>query len=223
MKPSQTFTSPVLGAPGVDPRLLELLTPSSEEALIAAINQAIPPSPPCVDDSVMSPGLVSDDGNSQRCVTHYHSCCAKAPKIKFHHCSSTSPPCTPQSYDFPSPQLVHNDLSSFYSPTTSSSSPTSSTARVLIEAPCAGGMPLKQEGGYTCSSCGKLFTRADSVQRHVKTTGMKVICKYCGKPASGERYSQNRHLNDNMNCWKAWEASYKAGRFTERTVEDAYN
>jgi len=221
-KSSRTFIS---DAPGVDPRSLELLTPFSEEVLVAAINQAIPPSPPCADDLVMCPDLVSDDGSSQLYVTHYHSCYANASETKFHRYSSTSPPSTPQSYYSPSPppQLVHNDPGSFYTHTMYSSSPTFSTARVLTKAPCAGGRPIKQEGGYSCSSCGEFLKRRDDVKRHMGTAGVKVTCKYCGKSSSARRDGQLRHLKDNKKCRKAWEAGYKVGRFTERTVEDAYN
>lgn len=215
----QTFTFPVLDAPGVNPRLLEL---PNLEALVAAINQAIPSSPPCVDDSVMCPGLVSDDGSSQRYITHYHSCCANAPETKFRYCSSTSPPCTPQTYYYPS-QLDHNDPGSPYSPNMSSSSPTFSAARVLIEAPCAGGRPVKQKGGYSCPNCGDFFRRRDDAKRHMDTAGMKANCKYCGKASSGRRDGRRRHLDSNKNCYKVWEAGVKVGRFTERTVEDAYN
>ena len=53
--------------------------------------------------------------------------------------------------------------------------------------------------------------------------GMQVSCRYCGKPASGRKDGQHRHLLKNQKCLEVWEAGRKAGRFTERTVEDAYN
>ena len=222
MQSFQTYTFPVLDAPGVDPRSLELPSPLSLEALIAAIDQAIPDSPPCVDDPVMCPGLVPDDGSSQRYATHYHSCCTNTSQIKFHCCSSNSPPCTPQTYDYPSPspQLVHDDPGSLYSPIMS---PAFSAARVLTVAPCAGGKPIKQKGGYSCPVCGYLFQHRDDAKRHMDTTGMKVTCKYCGKPSSARRDGRKRHLAQNKSCIKVWEAGFRAGRFTERTVGDAYN
>jgi len=69
MQSFHTITFPVLDAPGVDPKSLELPSLLSSEALVAAINQVIPDSPPCVDDYVMCPGLVPDDGSSQRYTT----------------------------------------------------------------------------------------------------------------------------------------------------------
>ena len=76
MKPSHTFTSVVLGAPGVDPKSLERPSFSGWDAFVAAVNEAVPSSPPCVDGIVMCPDLVSDDGSSQLCVASYRSCCA---------------------------------------------------------------------------------------------------------------------------------------------------
>ena len=63
MKPSSTFTPIVSGAPVVDPKLLEMFSLSSLEALVTAVNEAIPDPPPCVDGNV--PDLVFDDGSSQ--------------------------------------------------------------------------------------------------------------------------------------------------------------
>ena len=227
MRPSYTYTSLVLDAPEetVDPRLLEQPVLVNWEVFIAATNQAIPVSPPCVDAFAMCPDLVSDDGNSQWYVTRNRSCCANAPETRFHCYSSSPPPCTPQNYDFPSPppQFVHIDHGSLYSPFTASLSPTLSATRVLIEAPCAEGRPIKQKGGYSCSSCGKFFRRRDDTKRHIDSAGARVTCKYCGKPSSMRRDGQQRHLAKNKNCLKAWGAGVKAGHFTVRTVEDAYN
>lgn len=149
-------------------------------------------------------------------------CCANTSEIKFHCCSSNSLPCTPQTYYYPSPspQLVRDDPGPLYSPIMS---PTFSAARVLTVATCAGGKPIKQKCGYSCPSCDKLFRRRDYAERHMDTTGMKVTCRYCGKPSSARLDGRKRHLARNQNCIKAWKAGFKAGRFTERTVEDAYN
>jgi len=102
-------------------------------------------------------------------------------------------------------------------------SPAFSATRVLIAAPCAGGEPIEQKGGYSCPSCDKFIKHRDDAKRHMDTAGMKVTCKYCGKPASGRPDGWKRHLAQNKNCIKVWEAGFKAGRFTVRTVEDAYN
>jgi len=69
---SKTFTSPVMDAPGVDPKLLMTLNLLSQDALVAAINEAIPNPHPCADEFTGIPDLVSDDGNSQRCDPSYH-------------------------------------------------------------------------------------------------------------------------------------------------------
>ncbi|KAF9647089.1 hypothetical protein BDM02DRAFT_3117573 [Thelephora ganbajun] len=199
---SKAFTSLVIDAPCVDPKQLEtLVTPQSTEALVAAIHEAFPILRPRVDDFAMYLDLISDDGSSQ---------------------SSNSPS---YSYDYPfSPQHGHIDCGSLYSPTTSASSPSLSAARTPIEATCAGGWPIKQKGGgYRCSNCDKPFKRRDDAKRHIDSTGMQVVCKYCGRPSSGRRDGQRRHLLGNKNCLKAWNAGFKAGLFTERSVEDAYN
>lgn len=107
------------------------------------------------------------------------------------------------------------------SPTTFALPSSTSPARVLVEAPCAEGIPIRQGGGYTCSICNEPFKRRDDAKRHIKSAGMRVSCKYCGKPGS-RRDSRARHLKSGT-CQKAWEAGYKAGRFTDWSVEDAYN
>ena len=105
-----------------------------------------------------------------------------------------------------------------------SSSPTLSASRVLIDAPCAGGKPIKLKGGeYSCPNCPKRFKRRDDAKRHMDTTGMQITCRYCGKPGSGRRDGGSRHLDKNKHCLKVWKAGFKAGRFTERSREDAYN
>lgn len=224
---SSPYTSLVSGAPVVDPRLLVNLNPALEswEAFAAAANEAIPASPPRLDGFVICPDLVPDDGYSQRYTNHHFSCCADASETRFHLCSSASPPSTPENYYYPSPpQPVLTDHDSLWSPITPSSSPTLSMTRQLIEAPCAEGKPIKQKDGtYRCSVCDAPFKRRDDTKRHIDTAGMRTICKYCDKPASGRRDGRRRHLDKNKNCLKRWEAGAKAGRFTVRTVEDAYN
>ena len=138
--------------------------------------------------------------------------------------SSNSPPNSPQAYNYPSPPQVRTDRGFFYSPTSFAPSPSPLATRVLIEAPCAGGKPIKQEGGgYICSSCDRPFKRRDDAKRHIDSAGMQVSCKYCGKTASGRGDNMRRHLRDNQACWQVWEAGRKAGHFTDRSVEDAYN
>ena len=220
---SKTFTSPVMDAPGVDPKLLMTFNLMSQDALVAAINEAIPNPPPRVDESAV-PDLVPDDGNSQRCDPSYRFFRSNVLGTNFCPCSSESPPCTPQTYAYPSPQPIHISYGSPYPTTTVASSPKPSAARVLIDAPCAGGKPVKQKGGgYICSACKKVFRRRDDTVRHIGTAGMQVLCKYCRKPASGRLDGKRRHLLKNKNCLKVWETGHKAGLFIERTVEDAYN
>jgi len=219
---SKTFTFPVMDPPGVDPKLLMILKPLSQDALVAAINEAIP-GPPRADEFAV-PDLVSDDGNSQRCDLSYRSLRSNVPGTNSCPRSSNSPPCTPQSYAYPYPQPVRIDRGSPYFPTTIVQSPNHSAARVLIDAPCAVGKPVKgKDGGWTCPTCNKVFQRRDDTVRHMKTAGMQVSCRYCGKPASGRRDSRERHLLKTKKCLEAWEAGRKAGLFTERTMEDAYN
>lgn len=210
LNPSSTFTSLVIDAPGVDPKLLGMPSPLSMEAVVAAIRDAFSDPPPSVDDSD-SPGLVTDDGSSQSSSSPLHTP-LHSPEI---HPHISLPP----QYD-----SVHYVLPPSPATPTSSGSVSFLTSRVLAEAPCAGGKPLKQNGGgYRCSTCDVFFKRRDDAKRHIDSTGMRVECKYCGKTASGRRDGQLRHLKSNQACWKAWEAGYKTGRFTVRTVEDAYS
>ena len=224
MKPSGTYTSLVLGAQVVDPRLLVNPALQSWEALTAAVNEAFPASPPRADGFVICPDLVLDDGYSQRYTSHHFSCCAHASEISFHSCSSASPPSTPGNYYYPSPpQSALTDHDPLWSPITSSS-PTLSATRTLMEAPCAAGKPIKQKGGgYSCSVCDRPFKRRDDAKRHIDSAGMRITCKYCGKPSSGRRDGHRRHLDKNKHCLQVWKAGVEAGRFTVRTVEDAYN
>ena len=260
---SKTFTFLVMDAPGVDPKLLELPVPLGEDAIVAAIHEAIPDPPPRVDDFANYSGLVFDDGSSLGCVPSYRLPCANAPKTNFYRCSSISLLCPPQSYDYPFAQHGYIDYdfpyspatfssssyppsisspslcspttvaSSLDSPTASAPSPSSPSAfasspdpnpsRVLIEGSCVGAKLIEQKGrGYICSSCNRLIKRRDDAKRHIRTAGMKVSCKYCGKPSSRPD-SRARHLSKNKACRKAWEIGFKKGRFTERSVEDAYN
>ena len=216
-------TVPPTDALGVDPRMLEMPVPFSWDAVVAATNDAFPNPFSYVGDFDMCPDLVPDDGSSQRCVS-YHFSCAGVLETDPRRCSSYSLPPSPQGYDYPSPPYGPIDHASPHptSPVVSSPNP-SAASRVLVNAPCAGGIPVQQEGGYTCSSCNKFFLRRDDTKRHIDSAGKQVSCKYCGKIASGRRDSKKRHLDGNQACKKAWEAGHKAGRFTERTVEDAYN
>lgn len=219
---SRAFTSLAIDAPGVDPKLLQLLVPLSEDALVSMIHQAFPISP-SVDDPP-SPGLVFSDGSSQR----YVGVCSAAEKPdRTFLCSYSSPSYSPPSYDdLPSfPHHDHNNYDHSFSPTTSASSasPRLPAERVLAEAPCAGGTPVKQkDGGYHCSHCRHPFKRRDDAKRHIESAGKRVQCRYCGKSASGRRDGQGRHLFKNKNCLKEWKVGYEAGRFTERSREDAY-
>ena len=54
----------------VNPAQLEMPTLCllSEEALVAAIHEALPVLPPSVDGSARTTGMVSDDVSSQKCV-----------------------------------------------------------------------------------------------------------------------------------------------------------
>ena len=140
--------------------------------------------------------------------------------------SSNSLPCSPQTYGYSSLPYNNVDYGPPYSPTTTFASfPSPPTAcRVLVEAQCAGGRPVKQKGGeYHCSSCNEPFKRRDEAKRHIKTAGMQIRCRYCDKPCCGRRDSQRRHLRGNKKCLKIWKAGHKAGRFTTRSVEDAYD
>ena len=220
---SKTFTFPVIDAPGVDPKLLMIPNLLSQDALVTAINEAIPNPPPSADEFIV-PDLVPDDGSSQRFVPSYRCFRPNVLGTNLYTCSSNSPPCSPQTYAYPSSQYVNISCGSPYSPTTSAQSPNPSAARVLIDAPCAGGKPVKLKGsGYICPVCNKVFRRRDDAMRHMGSAGMQVLCRYCGKPASGRRDGQRRHLDKNKNCLKVWETGRKAGLFIERTVEDAYN
>jgi DNA-directed RNA polymerase subunit RPC12/RpoP len=221
---SNTYTSLVMDAPGVDPKQLGILVPLSLEAVVAAIHQAVQIPPPCVDEFAMCPDLVSDDGSSQRYVPSHRFLHANVLEPDSYPRSSISVPNSPQTYYNPSPLQIHIDCGSFYSPTTVAPSPKPSAARVLIQAPCAGGQPIKKkDGGFICSSCNKPFGRRDEAKRHIKSAGVQVSCRYCGKPASGRTDGKRRHLLGNKTCLKVWEAGYKTGRFTDRSVEDAYN
>jgi hypothetical protein len=63
---SSAFMFPVMdNALGVDPKMLTRL---SDDALVEAVNEAVPILPPRVDDFASTPGLVPDDGSSQRYV-----------------------------------------------------------------------------------------------------------------------------------------------------------
>jgi DNA-directed RNA polymerase subunit RPC12/RpoP len=223
MKSSKAFTFPVMSAPGVDPKQLEMPIPLSFDAVVAAIHEAIPV-PPWADEFAVCPSLVSDHGSSQRCTPPCHFLCANALETDSYPCSSSPLPNTSQTHYHPSPPQTHSHHGSFYSPTTLAPSPSPSTARVLVEAPCAGGMPIEQKsGGYVCSGCDRPFKRREDAKRHIGSAGMQVSCRYCGKPASGRRDNMRRHLRNNQACWQVWEAGHKAGRFTGRSVEDAYN
>ena len=210
IKSSKTITSPTLG---VNPKLLEVLKPLSWDVLVEAINEAVPFLPPCADSFVVYPGPVSDSGSSYRCV----------PPYRFRRASALEAHVRP---DLPSyfPQPSHTDCASPYS-TAASSPPNPPAAHVVINPRCAGGKPVRQGGGqYSCSICNHVFQRRDIAKRHIESAGVRVSCKYCGKPASGRRGDgRRRHLLKNKTCMKVWEAGYKAGRFTERSVEDAYN
>lgn len=208
---SKSFTFPVMDAPGVDPKLLEMPVLSSEAALVAAVCKLFPDTLQSADDFVATPALVPDDGSSQS--------------------SGSSPPgsplYTPQSYAYIPLLPPNNDLDYHSSPYLAASAspepPSTSATRVLIKAPCAGGEPIKQKGGgYSCSTCGDPFKRRDDAKRHIDSAGMRRACRYCGKPASGRRDGQSRHLLKNKTCLKKWEAGRNAGRFIVRNVEDAY-
>lgn len=225
MKPSSTYTALVSGALVVDPKLLVNVDPALEswDAFVTAANEAIPASPPRADGFVICPDLVPDDGYSQRYSNHRRSCCADASEIRFHPCSSASPPPTPGNYYYPyPPQSVLTDHDPLFSPITLS--PTLSATRKLLEAPCAAGMPIKKtDGTFKCSVCDASFKRRDDTKRHIDSAGMRITCKYCEKPSSGRRDGQRRHLDGNKRCLKLWKVGVEEGRFTERTVEDAYN
>lgn len=216
---STKHTSIVSNALGVDPKLLEKLRLLSWDDLISRINQVLPIPPPFAVGDLVIPGLALSDGSSQMYVDASLSAAQKRP-TNFPLSSSSSPP-----YSLPFPQPDHIDYESPFSPTThaSSSPPYLPATHVLTEAPCAGGRPIKENGqGYRCSICGELFKRRDDAKRHIETAGKRVECRYCGKPASGRRDGQRRHVFENKTCQKLWEAGYKTGRFTERSVEDAY-
>ena len=53
---------------GMDPELLELLALLNEDPFIDAAHEWPPILPPSVDDSASTPGLITDDGSSQRYV-----------------------------------------------------------------------------------------------------------------------------------------------------------
>lgn len=217
MKPSNTYTTLVLDAPAVNPKFLEKPPPSSLGALVP-VDEAMSSSPPCVDDVVMCPDLVFNDG-SQECVTPYRSCCANATESYPYLCSST-----PQSYDLPSPpQFFSIDYGSHYSPSIPSSSPTFSVTRAKTKGRCAEATSIKQEDGYNCSICGVFFTRRDEFNRHIRTVGVEGRCKYCGKRISCARPSNyKRHLLSGK-CLEAWRDGYNDGSFTDHSVEDAFN
>ena len=219
---------------GVDLKMLEMppLPPWNrevEEEFLAELRKPSPSPPPRREgDSVSTPGLVPDDGSSQRWVTSTRSYCARAPETDSCCRSSSTPPCTPlipQHYEFAphSPQYDYTGCGPLHSPTLSVSSNSSSFSMpALIESPCAGGKPIKQnDGGYRCPVCGKPFKRLDDAKRHTNTAGSKVQCKYCLKYISNRFDNQSRHL-EKKKCAGAWEAGYRAGRFTEHSVEDAF-
>ena len=226
MKPSSTYTALVLGAQVVDPKWLVNANPTLEswEAFVTAANEAIPASPPRSDGFVICPDLVFDDGYSQRYIIHYCPCCADLAEIRFRPYSSASPQPTPEDYYYSPPlQTAPTDDVSSSSHITFSSSPAFSETRVLMAAPCAGGEPVKQQDGrYGCPVCGKSFGRRDDAKRHMSCTKMRISCKYCKKIASGRPDGHRRHLEMNKKCMQDWEAGVKAGRFTVRTVEDAF-
>ena len=66
---SSKTTFPMMDALGVDPRLLEMPILSSQEALVTVIHELFPDPPQSMDDFASTPGLVADDGSSQRCVS----------------------------------------------------------------------------------------------------------------------------------------------------------
>lgn len=216
------YTSLVIGAPGIDPKLLRVPVLSSMDALVASINEAFP----ILVDGPISPGLTFSDGSSQRyfsvriiSAAQKRLTCSSLP-------SSISLPNSPRSYiyDPPTP-LPYADYGHPFSPTTtttSSASPNPPVLRVLVHPPCAGGKPVKQKGGgYSCSLCFKNFKRRDEAKRHIETAGMQVECRYCGKRSCGRPDGWKRHLKSEA-CQELWEAGRKAGRFTERSREDAY-
>lgn len=65
---SKTFMFPMMDALGVDPKVLDMPVLSSQEALVAIVRGLFPDPPQSVDDFASTPGLVTDDGSSQRCV-----------------------------------------------------------------------------------------------------------------------------------------------------------
>ena len=78
MKSSKTFTPPAMDAPGVDPKMLEMLVPLGWDAVVAAIHEAIPDPPPCADEFAVCPSLISDYSSSQRYAPPYRFLCANA-------------------------------------------------------------------------------------------------------------------------------------------------
>lgn len=76
MKSSNAFASPVMGAPGVDPKMVEMPIPLSIDAVVAAIHEAFPDPPPSADEFAVCPSLISDHDSSQRCAALYHFLCA---------------------------------------------------------------------------------------------------------------------------------------------------
>ena len=149
----------------------------------------------------------------------------RSARTDFHRCSPSFPQCSPRSDGYlPLQHDSHIDPGPPHSPITFVSSTLSSSAdtRVSVKAPCAGGEPIKHIGGYHCSICNESFARRDIAQRHIDYTGAKVRCRYCGKLGSDRHSNKARHLLDNKKCKKLWKVGYEAGRFTERSVEDAY-
>jgi len=222
---SNTFTSLVMDAPGVDPKSTVIPILLSWDALVAAAREAVPDPPPRVDEFTVCPDLVPDDGGSERCAPSYCFFLSNVLGTDSRPCSPDSPLYSLQIYAYPFLQHVHISYGSPSSPTTFAQSPGPSAAHVLIDAPCsAGGKPVKEKGGgYSCPTCHKGFRRRDDAKRHMDSAGMQVSCRYCGKPSSGRRDGQSRHLDGNKNCLEAWKAGYEAGRFIKRTVEDAFN
>ncbi|KAF9781700.1 hypothetical protein BJ322DRAFT_1023069 [Thelephora terrestris] len=163
MSSSDTFTFQAIDGRGVDPRTLQLPTLLSVDAFIAAVEECCPTLPPSIDDFARTPDLVPDDGSSQ---------------------SSSSPSCSPQARAYTYlPQEGHIDPGLLRHPTTPASSNSPShrvrVLRVLIEAPCAGGVPLKQnDWSFCCSVCGDRFGRRDEAKRHIDTAGMRVQCSF---------------------------------------------
>ena len=113
-----------------------------------------------------------------------------------------------------------------HSTTTLKSSPSLPPApRIFVKGPRTGRGPIKQKcGRYSSSSREKPLKHYLDAKRYMNTTaGMPVTCKYCDKPSSGRSDCKLRHLRSNRKCLEIWKAGYETGRFTIRSVEDAYN